>query len=1019
MKNIFNVIFKRSASLKKISTKPQVFQKMNNIIENKSPGDLISKNSRQNYTSFKSYNVPNRPQANYFSTRPDFSKQSITFSFSSASLSSNKLKEKLQAFAGVLEKSRERIQSEIKNIEVSENLNAAFDEELNKIKQQIEFLDKNLIDLNFLNNTSIPLSSNELKEKLKILVGVLEKSRERIQPKIENLETKESLNVTFDEEFNKIKQQIEFLDKNPIDLNFLNSTCENLIHHFSEQEKIPSKIEKNVSEDLNAIRSIFKELLNDILSIIDANQINFSGTTKNCDNKNTRQSKGDGNDNKKSSTAFQLLFTALFGTGLITTVLTNLYKTSQDEANKTFDEMKKNFAEFHVKFNKFKNNAEFLSPQSRMWLLFVSVDQCKAFEADIDELQNLLKDVEYSKNKLRQMLVLSFFNDMIKKEASDIETEVKLFDYDSFLKISKKINNAIRMHQEEQENISLKEINGALDFFKNINFLDLNELLIETKSTIKTRPEEMENIPLNETKDVSSFLEKLKKLNKTKYDTLVQKYEKYLIRNKLYYNLKASALNTKGMVDRSLEKLKDSRESYKTAKEVLDERNKYIEKAIDGNHDNKIEVDHETAIVLSNLGFLHNQLANQENSTENTIIAFFYHQEANKKFPNEVAILNGLGFCFFQMKCFEDAAEAYSKALYIQKDNYIVLSNFGWLMYDMARTTKDFQKRKKYQEKSLEYFDGAIRVNAFKNKFAFYYRGILYAYMGKYDEATRDLEQVRIISNTTSVKRYAKATKTLELIRNAKLKGEKIIELDADFFEDYQEPKEMLVDVVELSKKLCTHPIEAKLKYATTKNFVGRIIHGYNPEALSVALVTPQTAQKLCELQDYLIGKYGCGLLIYDAYRPKRAVQDFEFWSKNTTATSSNYEIERKNKHFPNIGKNQLFELGYVQSSSDHCYGNTVDVFLVDVRTGKKLDMGVRYDYMDKKSHLDATKTDIGDISYENRQKLIEAMEKFGFKSISEEFWHHSYKEGTENQEALDLEINKEAAEKHGISIKK
>jgi D-alanyl-D-alanine dipeptidase len=218
-----------------------------------------------------------------------------------------------------------------------------------------------------------------------------------------------------------------------------------------------------------------------------------------------------------------------------------------------------------------------------------------------------------------------------------------------------------------------------------------------------------------------------------------------------------------------------------------------------------------------------------------------------------------------------------------------------------------------------------------------------------------------------------------------------------------------LVNVVKLSLKYCQYPIQAKLKYATNRNFVGRPIDGY--KAIDVALMTSKAARKLCAVQNSLLKNYGYGLIVYDAYRPRRAIEDFIWWSKQPV--SNLYELERKIKHYPNIEKYQLFDLGYVSKDSGHCYGNTVDLFLIDIKGNKKMDMGSRYDYMDERSHLTSNAEEIGEEAYRNRQILLEAMQKFDFEAYSKEFWHFSHqgKNGREVQTPMDMEITPEMKE--------
>src|SRR6187549_2932373 len=118
-----------------------------------------------------------------------------------------------------------------------------------------------------------------------------------------------------------------------------------------------------------------------------------------------------------------------------------------------------------------------------------------------------------------------------------------------------------------------------------------------------------------------------------------------------------------------------------------------------------------------------------------------------------------------------------------------------------------------------------------------------------------------------------------------------------------------LIDVIEFSKKNCQVPIKCELAYATKFNFMGRIVDGYHPKAKDIAILTPKAARALCQVQDHLLTNHGCGLLVYDAYRPQRSVRDFMKWSKLSPV--SEFELERKALHYPHIEKSQLFALGY------------------------------------------------------------------------------------------------------------
>jgi len=216
-----------------------------------------------------------------------------------------------------------------------------------------------------------------------------------------------------------------------------------------------------------------------------------------------------------------------------------------------------------------------------------------------------------------------------------------------------------------------------------------------------------------------------------------------------------------------------------------------------------------------------------------------------------------------------------------------------------------------------------------------------------------------------------------------------------------------LIDVIALSTKHCKHPIRGKLAYATTDNFVGQILPGYHPEALEVCLMTPKAAHALCETQNHL-STQGLGLFIYDAYRPRRAVKYLMQWIE--APVISELELIQKAKHYPLVEKKDFVKLHYVGEDSGHCYGNTVDVVLFDLKKQHTLAMGSIYDFMDEKSHLITGPEIIGQEAYQRRQILLQAMTQQGFHSHSTEYWHfaHGGIEGREVKEPFDIEIKPE-----------
>ena len=129
-------------------------------------------------------------------------------------------------------------------------------------------------------------------------------------------------------------------------------------------------------------------------------------------------------------------------------------------------------------------------------------------------------------------------------------------------------------------------------------------------------------------------------------------------------------------------------------------------------------------------------------------------------------------------------------------------------------------------------------------------------------------------------------------------------------------------DLVELSEIDPT--IKQSPRYATNENFTGKKVDGYNVKKI---VIKRKAALKLKQVQEYL-QKYGYTLVIYDAYRPKRAVKNFVRWSKNK-------DISTKKRYYPTLDKSVLFEKGYICETSSHCKGYTADLTIMQL--GKPL----------------------------------------------------------------------------------
>jgi D-alanyl-D-alanine dipeptidase len=164
------------------------------------------------------------------------------------------------------------------------------------------------------------------------------------------------------------------------------------------------------------------------------------------------------------------------------------------------------------------------------------------------------------------------------------------------------------------------------------------------------------------------------------------------------------------------------------------------------------------------------------------------------------------------------------------------------------------------------------------------------------------------------------------------------------------------------------------LRYASADNFVGAPVDGYER---AVCLLSEPAARALAQVQADLAAD-GLGLVVFDCYRPQRAVDHFVRWSREPADPAA------AARHHPRVPKQELFAHGYIAERSGHSRGSTVDVGLV--RGGQRLDFGTPFDFFDPLSHGEAA--GVSEAARANRARLCTAMERRGFRAHPAEWWH-------------------------------
>lgn len=168
------------------------------------------------------------------------------------------------------------------------------------------------------------------------------------------------------------------------------------------------------------------------------------------------------------------------------------------------------------------------------------------------------------------------------------------------------------------------------------------------------------------------------------------------------------------------------------------------------------------------------------------------------------------------------------------------------------------------------------------------------------------------------------------------------------------------------------------IRYYSSNNFTGKRIKGYNAP---VAYMTKEAINALAVAADDL-RKQGYRLLIWDTYRPQKAVYKFVEWINNPNDPGDK-------TFYPNLKKSDLLEGNYIAEKSGHTRGSTVDLTLIK-KDGSFVDMGGTFDLFSEISHPDYKK--LTRQQKKNRKILYNAMLKAGFKGIDSEWWHFTLK---------------------------
>lgn len=163
--------------------------------------------------------------------------------------------------------------------------------------------------------------------------------------------------------------------------------------------------------------------------------------------------------------------------------------------------------------------------------------------------------------------------------------------------------------------------------------------------------------------------------------------------------------------------------------------------------------------------------------------------------------------------------------------------------------------------------------------------------------------------------------------------------------------REVLVSLGEYIPEL-----HIELRYATERNFTGKVIYDFDE-----AYLRRGTADKLAKVQRQL-QQQGLGLKVWDAFRPVQA--QFVLWS---------------------VVPDARFVADPYHGYSNHSRGNAVDITLVDAQ-GRELEMPTEFDSFTPQASRKYE--GISRRARENALMLERLMQAQGFVPNPDEWWH-------------------------------
>jgi D-alanyl-D-alanine dipeptidase len=197
--------------------------------------------------------------------------------------------------------------------------------------------------------------------------------------------------------------------------------------------------------------------------------------------------------------------------------------------------------------------------------------------------------------------------------------------------------------------------------------------------------------------------------------------------------------------------------------------------------------------------------------------------------------------------------------------------------------------------------------------------------------------------------------------------------------------------------------IRQDIRYAGLENFLHRKAEGYDAP---VCILTRQAAQALAGVEKTLAAE-GLTLVVFDCYRPARAVTDMGEWTRKGGPPDPQW--------YPKVARGDLIAKGYIGELSTHSRGSTVDLAMAPVDgaaaphpacgapDADTLVFGTGFDCFDQTS--ETAYHPLAGNAATNRKRLVEAMRAGGFRNYAREWWHFTLQDEPFAKQRFDFPV--------------